>query len=194
MFKTCPLCQFYSKDTSIDRCPTCGGPVQLTMLPPAGLTDVEVDPHTDRDECLIARPRTEALELPLAVRLGQIITGIAVFFAVSRWGQRALTFLIGVSPEVTTGGQAAYLFIYSCLLYLAASLAAGAVAGAYSVNWVPQGIGVGMGVLFLPLVLLVLFLPQSLPLYLIGVLITTALTVAGAYLGHRIIQPSQFLS
>ena len=58
----------------------------------------------------------------------------------------------------------------------------------------PQGIGVGLGVLAIPLVLLILFLPESLPLYLLGVLVTTAFTVLGAYIGHRLVRPSQFYS
>ena len=139
-------------------------------------------------------PHTESLELPLGVRLTQIGAGIFIFLAVSRWGQRILLFLIGSDAQVDTAGQAAYLLAYTCFLYVAASLAGGAVAGAWSVNWVPQGIGVGFGVLAIPLFLLLIFLPESLPIYLIGVAITTGLTILGAYLGHRIVRPAQFIS
>ena len=139
-------------------------------------------------------PHTESLELPVGVRLGQIGAGIFIFLAVSRWGQRILFFLIGSGAQVDTAGQVAYLMGYTCFLYVAASLAGGAVAGAWSVNWVPQGIGVGFGVLAIPLLLLLLFLPESLPIYLIGVLITTGLTVLGAYIGHRVVRPCQFFS
>ena len=102
--------------------------------------------------------------------------------------------MIGYDAQIDTAGQALYLLGYTCFLYVAASLAGGAVAGAWSVNWIPQGVGVGLGVLVIPLVLLLIFLPESLPLYLIGVAITTGLTVLGAYIGHRVVRPAQFLS
>ena len=137
-------------------------------------------------------PKTESLELPPLVRLTQIGAGIFIFFAVSRWGSRILMLLIGPNAEVSTQGQAVYLFAYTAFLYIAASLSGGAVAGAWSVNWVPQGIGVGLGVLAIPLILLILFLPESLPLYLVGVLVTTGLTVVGAFIGHKLIRPSQY--
>ena len=126
--------------------------------------------------------------------IGEIGAGIFIFLAVSRWGQRILILLIGSEAQVDTAGQAVYLFSYTAFLYVAAALAGGAVAGAWSVNWVPQGIGVGLGVLAIPLLLLIFLLPASLPVYLIGVLITTGLTVLGAYLGHRLVQPAQFIS
>jgi hypothetical protein len=155
--------------------------------------DVDGHPLPLEDEAAMV-PNTEVLELPPAVRLAQIGAGIFIFFAVSRWGSRILTLLIGSNPEVTTQSQMVYLFAYTAFLYIAASLTGGAVAGAWSVNWVPQGIGVGLGVLAIPLVLLILFLPKSLPLYLLGVLVTTAFTVLGAYIGHRLVRPSQFYS
>jgi hypothetical protein len=192
MYKTCPECEFFTEEVTEGTCPDCGGGLKFTMLPPTKC-DVDGKPLPLNDEAVMV-PNTEVLELPPAVRLAQVGAGIFVFFAVSRWGSRILTLLIGTNPEVTTQSQVVYLFAYTAFLYIAASLTGGAVAGAWSVNWVPQGIGVGLGVLAIPLLLLVLFLPESLPLYLLGVLVTTAFTVLGAYLGHRLVRPSQFYS
>ena len=124
----------------------------------------------------------------------QIATGILVFLLVSRWGGRILILLIGSNAQVATPGQAVYLAVYTCLLYVAAALAGGAVAGAWSVNWIPQGIGVGFGVLIVPLMLLLFFLPESLPIYLVGCGHHTGLTVLGAYLGHLLVRPAQYIS
>jgi hypothetical protein len=190
MYKTCPDCDYLTEETAEASCPECGGGLKLTMLPPKRAAN-EADPADDEP---VELPRTEAMELPPIVRLAQIGTGIFVFLAVSRWGTRILGLLIGQDAEVSTRSQMIYLFAYTGFLYCAASLAGGAVAGAWSVNWVPQGIGVGLGVLAIPLLLLILFLPESLPLYLLGVLVTTCLTVLGAYIGHRLVRPSQFYS
>jgi hypothetical protein len=191
MFKTCPDCEFYTDVVSEGTCPDCGSGLQLTMLKPARSSLAEGQ-APEEEEAFV--PNTESLELPPVVRLTQIGAGIFVFLAVSRWGSRILFLLIGEDAEVSTQGQAVYLFAYTAFLYAAASLAGGAVAGAWSVNWVPQGIGVGLGVLAIPLFLLILFLPESMPIYLLGVLLTTALTVLGAYIGHRLVRPSQFYS
>ncbi len=190
MYKTCSACEFFTEEVTASTCPECGGSLQLTMLRPAhaeggdGAESVEDEP--------VLLPHTEALELPPVVRLTQIGAGIFIFFAVSRWGSRILMLLIGPNAEVATQGQAIYLFAYTAFLYVAASLTGGAVAGAWSVNWIPQGIGVGMGVLAIPLVLLILFLPESLLLYLVGVVVTTVLTVLGAFIGHKLVRPSQY--
>lgn len=192
MYKTCPNCQYYSREMSESDCPECEGPLSLTMLPPINGDDPEASCE-DEGASQDSIPRGESLELPLAVRVAQIGTGIFIFFAVSRWGSRILLMLIGSGAEVTTQAQALYLFACTAFIYVAASLAGGAVAGAWSVNWVPQGIGVGLGVLALPLLILILFMPESLPFYLIAVLVTTAFTVLGAFIGHKLIRPSQFV-
>jgi hypothetical protein len=193
MYKACPDCEYFTEDASTTTCPECGSGLQLTMLRPARVGGGGAGAEPGDDDELVA-PRTEALELPAAVRLTQIGAGIFIFFAVSRWGTRILSLLIGPDAEVTSQGQVVYLFVYTAFLYVAASLTGGAVAGAWSVNWVPQGIGVGLGVLAIPLILLILFLPESMPLYLVGVLVTTGLTVLGAYIGHRLVRPSQYYS
>jgi hypothetical protein len=161
------------------------------MLPPSGATAPSSGVAVEEVAVL---PRSEAMELPPAVRLAQIGTGIVIFFAVSRWGARILTLLIGEEVEIDTTAQAAYLYGYTAFLYIAAALAGGAVAGAWSVNWVPQGIGVGLGVLAIPLLVLILYRPESLLIYLLGVAVTTVLTVLGALLGHKLVRPSQFYS
>lgn len=188
MFKVCGECDYFSQDTSLTECPDCSARLQLTSLPPKGVEIV-----TENDAVLCS-PVCEAMELPPVVRLAQVVTGVAIFFMVTRWGNRILFFLIGSDPDVNTAAEAAYLMGYTCFLYVAASLAGGAVAGAWSVNWVPQGIGVGLGVLAIPMILLLILLPSSVPIYLIGVMVTTLLKVLGAYVGHRIVRPSQFIS
>ena len=99
-----------------------------------------------------------------------------------------------VGGELTKFGQAAYVVACTALIYVMAALLGGGLAGACSVNWVPQGIGVGVGVFLLPILVMVIFMPASLPLFFLGILVTTPLTVLGAFMGHKAIRPSQFLS
>jgi hypothetical protein len=192
MYKTCSDCGYFTDEVTESTCPSCSSGLRLTMLPPS--RGAMGENSVSAEEVALMVPRTEAMELPPAIRLAQIGTGIAIFFAVSRWGSRALTFLIGAEAQVSTQGQLFYLYGYTAFLYVAAAVAGGAVAGAWSVNWVPQGIGVGLGVLAIPLLVLILFMPDSLPIYLLGVLVTTAFTVLGAYVGHKLVRPSQFYS
>ena len=193
MYKTCSDCDFATQDTSQKSCPHCGCWLQLTTLPPRSRSTAESDSNPDESAEAI-KPQTELLELPLGMRLSQIGTGILVCLVVSRWGGRILILLIGSDAQAVTTGQMVYLIASTGIVYVVASLAGGAVAGAWSVNWVPQGIGVGLGVLAIPLLLLLYFMPASLPIYLVGVMVTTTLTILGAYLGHRLMRPAQFLS
>ena len=79
------------------------------------------------------------------------------------------------------------------VIFGVAALVGGAIAGAWSVNWIPQGIGVGLGLFAIPTILLVLFIPESIIVYLIIVCVTTPVTVLGAYLGHVLIRPTRII-
>ncbi|MCA9148438.1 MAG: hypothetical protein KDA92_04025 [Planctomycetales bacterium] len=191
MYKHCPTCGFYSSDPETGDCPTCSTPLRLTMLPPSGEAAENVE-IPEIDPALLA-PRCESMELPAPVRFGQVVGGCFFFMFVTRWGVRVLSVMIG-GNAVETGAQAAYVLACTGLIYVLASLIGGGVAGACSVNWVPQGIGVGIGVFALPILLMFFLIPESLPLFFLGILLTTPLTVLGAYLGHKVVRPSQFFS
>jgi hypothetical protein len=116
-----------------------------------------------------------------------------MFFAVTRWGSRAFQMLTPAELEIENGAQIWFVLGYMAFIYIVASLVAGATAGAWSVNWIPQGIGVATGVLLIPLILLTLIQPESPTWYLVGVFATTLLTLFGAFIGHKLIRPTRFL-
>src|SRR5262249_34822229 len=83
------------------------------------------------------------------------------------------------------------LGLASLVLYCLSAIGGGFIAGVWARNWVPQGLGVAAGVSFIPLVMLLVFRPESLPIYLITVVVTGALTVLGAFLGHVTVKPTR---
>jgi hypothetical protein len=85
--------------------------------------------------------------------------------------------------------------VATVLIHCVSAIAGGAVAGAWSVSWIPQGIGVGLGALLIPLTLTLLFTPDWAPIMAqIGLIfITTAFAVFGAWLGHKVVRPSRFV-
>ncbi len=92
MAKMCGSCSYYDADGDLHVCPECGAELQFTMLGPPNAQLNEEDesaaPAWERPEA----SQTELLELPLAVRLSQITTGIIFYFLVWRYGAKALTF------------------------------------------------------------------------------------------------------
>ena len=47
----------------------------------------------------------------------------------------------------------------------------------------PQGLGVAAGVLFIPLVMMLVFAPDNWPQFCITLVLTTGMTIVGAFLG-----------
>ena len=180
MAQVCSACAYYTAQADSTSCPRCGQRLQFTMLGPPSMHAEEEERHEQPawvrppDHCV------EVLELPLSVRLGQIASGIGAFFVMRRFGSLFLMVCFGdllfhESPVVVITAS----IVISLVIYGTAAILAGVIAGAWSVNWVPQGIGVGLGLFAIPLFLLALFIPQSLILYLMIVLVTTPLTVFG---------------
>jgi hypothetical protein len=96
---------------------------------------------------------------------------------------------------IVTGEDPQAVLIASALLSIAycvaAAFGAGIIAGAATINWIPQGLGVAGGLLVIPLLLLLVFAPESLAVYMIIVVLTTGITMVGAFLGHKLLPPSR---
>lgn len=194
MARACANCNYYNAEGDQQVCPECGAALQFTMLGPA---NAPVEEEAEDGVPAWERPddaEIEILEQPLGIRLAQIGSGIAFYFLVWRWGTRFLTFCFAdvlYNTDATTAIVTAGAI--TIVLYIAAALVAGAIAGAWTVNWIPQGIGVGAGLFVIPLVLLLIISPDSLVFYLVVVAVTTAFTVAGAYIGHALVKPSRMI-
>lgn len=194
MAKMCGSCSYYDADGDLHVCPECGAELQFTMLGPP---NVQLDEEDESAAPAWERPeasQTELLEQPLPIRLSQITTGIVFYFFVWRYGSKVLMFCFqdmlmheDATVALVTAG------VIAIVLYIAAALVAGAIAGAWTVNWIPQGMGVGAGLFTIPLLLLFVVWPESLVFYLIVVFVTTAFTIAGAYIGHILVRPSRMI-
>ncbi len=190
MAKICNDCNFYDAEGEESVCPQCGTMMQITMLAPANADPIQMaaEQETWENEPV----QYEVLEQPAGMRMSQIGTGIAIYFVVWRFGSRFLEFCFGhvlYETDMQTGMLVAAGILLA--LYVVAALTAGVVAGAWTVNWIPQGIGVGGGIFFLPILLLLLFWPESLGYFFIIVGITTAISVIGAWVGHKMIPASR---
>jgi hypothetical protein len=85
-------------------------------------------------------------------------------------------------------------------VFALSALSAGAIAGAWCVNWVLQGAAVGLGYSAVVFIRLMLLLPSDMVLnlqipmdllafVLVVTSITTVLSIIGALVGHLLIQP-----
>ena len=186
MAKVCGDCDYYDSEGTMSACPECGTMMQITMLPPQ--TSDPIQQAAEQESWQQEDVRYETLEQAPGMRLSQIGTGIAIYFFVWRFGSRFLSFCFGhvlYESDLQTGMIVAGAILM--FLYIAAALIAGVVAGAWTVNWLPQGIGVGFGIFALPIVLLLLFWPESLIFFFFVVAMTTTISIIGAYVGHRLI-------
>jgi hypothetical protein len=115
------------------------------------------------------------------------------------------TLIVGLShADMLLNMDLGLLPIYLALMLIGvfalSALSAGAIAGAWCVNWVLQGAAVGLGYSAVVLFRLMLSLPLDMvlnlqmpldllaPLILVA-LVSTVLSVAGAFIGHLLIQP-----
>ena len=199
--RICTACEHFNADGTLARCPECDGEMRLTFLGPPGR--VENQPRTvDRAawQKEFAR-RSRPAEQSGRSRLAQISMGVGFQFVILRVG----TLVVGFSHAdaimtMDFGLLPFYLAFLMIGIFVLSALVAGAIAGAWCVNWVLQGIAVGLGYSALVLIRLLLLLPfdmvanLEIPLgflvpMLAVTLVSTALSVAGAFIGHLLIQP-----
>jgi hypothetical protein len=195
MARSCTQCTYYTAEDDQSTCPKCGGDLQFTMLGPAKL---QTERATELAEAAWERPEAvdgvdfEIIELPGTVRLGQVAGAIGFFFLARFIGEAFLGVLYAEYLMQEDIGMAVATWVtISVVVYGVAAMLAGGVAGAWSVNWIPQGVGVGL--FALPFLVLILFVPESIILYVIIVCVTTPLTVLGAYLGHVLVPPTRII-
>lgn len=193
MAKYCSSCNYYTDDGTQHDCPTCGSVMQFTMLGRCGGLPDEPAPD-EKPAWAVEDPNDWIqVEQPVEWRTAQISGGIVFYFiATFIWRYVLAAFIIGM---VVTGEDPVAVLRASILLTVAycviAALVGGIIAGAATINWIPQGLGVAGGLLVIPLLLLFVFAPTSLPAYLITIVLTTGITVLGAFLGHKLMPPSR---
>jgi hypothetical protein len=197
MPKKCENCSFFHPDNDLTHCPDCGQELKFTMLTPPNYQREVIEVSHRAEAWKQDSAKHEQLELPGNVRLTQIVAGIVIYSLISRSVKNfflAICF-VGAPPIQFERFMIAYLLL-SLIFYVVGALAGGAVAGAWSVNWVPQGIGVGIGVFVLPFIFYVLFGPANgddMLVFLLLIVITTALSILGAWIGHKIVRPSRYV-
>jgi hypothetical protein len=197
MPKKCDFCGFFSPENSWDACPECGEKLQFTMFAPPGYHTAEADAPPSPKAWDVNTAAFEHLELPWGVRWGQVLAGIGIYGVISHT-VRSHFLALCFDGETQLSAQHALIAIVLITLafHVIGALAGGAVAGAWSVNWLPQGIGVGIGVFLTPFVLFVLFGPGdkvSVAVFLTVLAITTGISVLGAFIGHKMIRPSRYV-
>jgi hypothetical protein len=134
----------------------------------------------------------EVVEAPWAFRYAQIGVGISSYFFISRLlvPLILIPFVFAVSDMQPQAAVVA-IGLVMLLLYCLAALGGGAVAGFWARNWLPQGLGVAAGVLFIPLVIMLVFVPENWPRFVITLVLTSVMTIIGAYLGHILVKPTR---
>jgi hypothetical protein len=197
MPKKCDGCGFFHPENEMSQCPQCGQALKFTMFVPPGFETKEIDDSRTPETWNHEQAKYEQLELSWGVRWAQICAGVFIYCLISRYVCNVFcaAVFIGDSKLELRQMMIAFLAI-NIAFHLVGSLAGGAVAGAWSVNWVPQGIGMGVGVFILPLVMYYFFgliHGVSLIAFLIIVCITTACSVLGAWIGHKVVRPSRYV-
>ena len=197
MPKKCQNCNFFHPENELTNCPDCGQTLQFTMFAPPGYQMEECVESTNAQAWNDKSASFEHLELPLSIRLSQIGAGIGIYCLISRTIFSYFIAICFVGETNIQLEQIAIPLIFIMLgFHVIAALAGGAVAGAWSVNWVPQGIGVGIGVFISPLIMHFILEPVSnvdILSFMVVICITTAISVFGAFIGHKLIQPSRFV-
>jgi hypothetical protein len=197
MPKKCEQCGFFRLENELTDCPDCGQTLKFTMFSPTGY-QMEEAVETCTMQTWTDKPtHYEHLELPLGIRISQIGAGIGIYCLISRTMMSLFLALCFVGESKIQLEQIAVAFLIIMMsFHIIGALAGGAVAGAWSVNWVPQGIGVGVGVFIMPFIMRFLLDPVGrvdFLTFIILVCITTAISVFGAFIGHKLIQPSRFV-
>lgn len=199
--RICNACEHFNADGTLAHCPECSGEMRMTFLEPPGRVENQ-PPTTDRSAWQKEFAfRSRPAEQSGRARLVQISVGIGFQFLILRLGLLVVGFShIDAITTMDFGLLSIYLAFLMTGIFVLSALAAGAIAGAWSVNWILQGFAVGLGYSVMVLLRLLFLLPFSMvanleiPLgFLIPVLavalVSTALSVAGAFLGHLLIQP-----
>ena len=208
MAYVCRSCSFFDGECAhASECPECGGAMRFTLLDPRGMageTSAKTGSAT-ATTTLEAPPKqaTEAwqntytygydeIEAPWAIRYAQIGVGIATYFIFSRFILPIIMLPIYASLDEMSPAAAMVVLALTMLVnYSVSALIGGFMAGAWSRNWVPQGLGVAAGILIIPLVLMLIFAPEHVLLMLVLLVITSGLTVVGAFLGHLVVKPTR---
>jgi hypothetical protein len=193
MPRICSQCEHFEPERLLDDCPQCGGRMRFTLLGPAH-GDSSAQTAVLAASCAAVEPPTqEVLEQPAAERTGQIGLALAFFVATRFVG----TFMI--QPDVDFFRQPnlglRILVLLACvlLLYAGAAVLAGIIAGAWVVNWVRQGLVLAFWILVVPTIWLVWLGAAGIIVCLIIGIPTSALTLFGSYLGHRLIPPHRVM-
>jgi hypothetical protein len=93
-------------------------------------------------------------------------------------------------PEKLATAIGVTMLILSCL----AAIGGGGAAGFWAKNWVLQGLGVAAGVLAVPLLVSIVTPPESWPMFLLTLVLTSTLAVVGAFVGHLIVRPTRVVN
>ena len=198
MPKKCEYCEFFDPENHLSECPNCGQPLQFTMFTPPGYETEEPDEFDGAAPWSEHLAPYEEMELPWGMRWAQIGAGIGAYFVISRTAMNCLSTLFVVSSNGAMETEEYMLqhLVLVGVFYVLGAIVGGAVAGAWSINWIPQGLGVGIGVFTVPIVILVAFPPEHpmiMGLFAAVLCVTTVLAVFGAYLGHKIIRPFRYV-
>jgi hypothetical protein len=144
---------------------------------------------------------SEPIEQPIKSRLTQIAAGIGFQFSVVCTGTWIIRQTHGdLITEVTSLALPLYLAAMLLGLVILSAMVGGAVAGAWCVDWVTQGLAAGLGYLAVVALNILLFIPWSwlneleFPPILVVVLaavvvVRVGLTILGALLGNLLIRP-----
>jgi hypothetical protein len=196
MPKRCGQCSFFSLENRLDDCPECGTKLQFTMfVPPSHATEVDAPPSPKAWD--VKSAAFEQLELPLAVRWGQLLGGVSMYGLIS-YTVRNYFLTLAFAGETRLNAQQSLIALLLIMLvfHVVGALVGGAVAGAWSVHWLPQGIGVGIGVFLLPFILYCLLGSsgkEPLIAFLFVIFLTTGVSILGAFIGHKMIRPSRYI-
>ncbi|MBC8872910.1 MAG: hypothetical protein H8E44_26035 [Planctomycetes bacterium] len=200
MARMCSACRFLDADDKLDRCPTCDGDMTFTVLGPEAL--FAGGPETvDISKWWRHVRRYEHIGASGKRRFAQIVAGIAFFSVIWRWGTglAGLSYGDEIFQNLHADPRTAIMYVGSLAIgiYVVAALVAGGIAGASTVRWVCQGLCVGLGLTVVWGILLSTLHPymfqrfysDTLVFYFLVAMITTAITVSGAYLGRLMIPP-----
>ena len=210
MAYVCRSCDYFDGEGAHGAgCPNCGGAMRFTLLDPRATATATLEPvATTKASAPTKASQTtisdkpdwhdpykygyEEVEAPWGVRYAQIGVGVTTYFLISRLGVPIILLpLIFALSDTNPRTAAVVLGLAALALYSLAAIGGGFIAGVWARNWIPQGLGVAAGVSIIPLVMLLVFRPESLPIYLITVVITSAFTVMGAFIGHMVVKPTR---
>lgn len=198
MPKKCENCDFFHPENTLNECPECGRPLQFTMFTPPGFQAEEGQEKTrGKSEWDDRGAAHELIELPLSVRMSQIVAGTGIYCTISRTLKMIFCSICFVgNTNLQLDRMVIAYWSITAAFHILGALVGGAVAGAWSVNWIPQGIGVGVGVFLSPLIMYCIFGAvggTSVLGYLMIICVTTLVSVFGAFVGHKLVAPTRYV-